>query len=47
MKPAFEIPKNKLIEVDKLLMKTKSLSTQLPPANTKPQTRKDFNIKWD
>jgi hypothetical protein len=47
MKPAFEIPKNKLIEIEKLINKIKSLSTQLPAVNGKVPHRKDMNLKWD
>lgn len=47
IKPAFEIPKNKLIEIEKLLGKSKNLNSQLPPATGKYLTRKDYNSKWD
>lgn len=47
MKPAFEIPKFKLIDTEKLMGKYKSLQSQLPPPNGKIMLRKDLNQKWD
>lgn len=48
MKPAFEIPKFKLIDTEKLMGKYKNLQTQLPPCTGgKMPLRKDLNPKWD
>jgi len=43
MIPAYLIPKDKLIEVSKLIEKVNNLGSMLPPPIGKPIQRKDFN----
>lgn len=45
--PAYQIPKDKLIDVEKLLEKPRSLSSCLDLSSNKTCHRKDLNNRWD
>jgi hypothetical protein len=48
MKPKFEVPKDKMIDLDKLKLKTKPLKSVLKvPSKVSAVNRKDLAPNWD
>ena len=47
MKPKFEVPQNKMIDLDKLKLKTKPLRSVLKNPSKMIIKRKDLQANWD